>query len=466
MVDADRQDEGCESGVRRSAPAPVTCFCCGSSKAAWEFGSEAQTAFPTCLSCVSLVAKDHRAKRRLASDIIRAAEAGALDLVEAETQSGLQRRTLEREARGSGIALCPPAPGEDVGSTDCFWQLAASLVLSYFDMPRTHAETVGDFDARYSYSSEVVRSLLCWCEREGLLVARRVSETAWLWFRTGVQIPIVEWDWPVGQRPAENLAATNPVARTQSRIAKGELRPMIREHVEALRQDYLSAGEEVEATRWQVETAKSNLDMFTAKWHRARTRQSAYRECLALMGDDVSELDINPADLIREETRLDTGHVPAASDTIPPPPSAPTSRPIYSPTESAPASDEVVVGVDTAVDGTDAAVQTPAEERRTRTPISDYELRAVTNWVESNPGQTAGQIAQGVNAGTERVPVILAALRKSGAIRTEGQKRGTRYFPPFPPPRSLDLDEPEAPAATDSADGVADEATQTDKAVL
>lgn len=84
----------------------------------------------------------------------------------------------------------------------------------------------------------------------------------------------------------------------------------------------------------------------------------------------------------------------------------------------------------------EAAVAAPASKaraggKRGRRSSADVEQVAaqVRDYVSANPGQRLEEIGRGLGADTAGLKRPIQALLAAGELRTEGQKRGTKYFP-------------------------------------
>jgi hypothetical protein len=77
-----------------------------------------------------------------------------------------------------------------------------------------------------------------------------------------------------------------------------------------------------------------------------------------------------------------------------------------------------------------AAARPRKARGRIRRSAADLEQTAVKirAYVRSNAGQRIEEIGRGLKTATERLKRPIQALIAAGSLRTEGQKRGTRYF--------------------------------------
>ncbi len=69
--------------------------------------------------------------------------------------------------------------------------------------------------------------------------------------------------------------------------------------------------------------------------------------------------------------------------------------------------------------------------RRTKRTSADVEAVAnqVLAYVKANPGSRLEEIGRGMGVGTAGLRRPIQGLLAAGALRTEGQKRGTKYLP-------------------------------------
>jgi predicted transcriptional regulator len=65
--------------------------------------------------------------------------------------------------------------------------------------------------------------------------------------------------------------------------------------------------------------------------------------------------------------------------------------------------------------------------RRSTADLEQTSARILA-YVRSNPGQRLEEIGRGLDTATAGLKRPIQALLASGSLRTEGQKRGTRYF--------------------------------------
>lgn len=78
-----------------------------------------------------------------------------------------------------------------------------------------------------------------------------------------------------------------------------------------------------------------------------------------------------------------------------------------------------------------SAPKARAEGKRGRRSSADVEQVAaqVRDYVSANPGQRLEEIGRGLGADTAGLKRPIQGLLAAGELRTEGQKRGTKYFP-------------------------------------
>ncbi len=68
------------------------------------------------------------------------------------------------------------------------------------------------------------------------------------------------------------------------------------------------------------------------------------------------------------------------------------------------------------------------EQRRTREAIATIG-KAILVHIQEHPGERIDQIAQAFGGPTKALKLPIAKLVSTGQIRSEGQQRGTKYFP-------------------------------------
>jgi len=68
----------------------------------------------------------------------------------------------------------------------------------------------------------------------------------------------------------------------------------------------------------------------------------------------------------------------------------------------------------------------PVSKRRAATTVSSDDILA---YVRRNPGSLCGDVAEALGADSKAVGAALKRLREEGAVRSEGQRRGMRYYP-------------------------------------
>jgi hypothetical protein len=70
-----------------------------------------------------------------------------------------------------------------------------------------------------------------------------------------------------------------------------------------------------------------------------------------------------------------------------------------------------------------------AKGYRRRPEDMETMVAAVGSYIDATPGHGAEQIAAALNVSTKELALPIRKLLNAGQIRTEGQKRGTRYYP-------------------------------------
>jgi predicted transcriptional regulator len=70
------------------------------------------------------------------------------------------------------------------------------------------------------------------------------------------------------------------------------------------------------------------------------------------------------------------------------------------------------------------------KERGAKRSADDLALMGtvIKTWVEKNPGMGVEQIAKGVQMDSSTMKLPIKKLLADGALKTKGQKRGTKYF--------------------------------------
>ena len=78
------------------------------------------------------------------------------------------------------------------------------------------------------------------------------------------------------------------------------------------------------------------------------------------------------------------------------------------------------------------AAAAPAARAGKRAKRSSEDVQATADkflaHVKANPGQSTEQIGKALGMATKELQLPVVKLVQSGAVRTEGQKRGTKYF--------------------------------------
>lgn len=82
------------------------------------------------------------------------------------------------------------------------------------------------------------------------------------------------------------------------------------------------------------------------------------------------------------------------------------------------------------VTGSSRTVSAGGKARRIRRSTADLHETAdnLVAYVENNPGQPIGQIAEALNCTSKELRLPVLKLVEEGRLSTEGQRRGTRYF--------------------------------------
>lgn len=77
-----------------------------------------------------------------------------------------------------------------------------------------------------------------------------------------------------------------------------------------------------------------------------------------------------------------------------------------------------------------AAAPAPRSGKRGKRSSEDVQATAdkFLDYVKANPGQSTEQIGKALGMATKELQLPVVKLVQSGAVRTEGQKRGTKYF--------------------------------------
>ncbi len=74
----------------------------------------------------------------------------------------------------------------------------------------------------------------------------------------------------------------------------------------------------------------------------------------------------------------------------------------------------------------------PAATRKTRGRRSSADLEQLSgsflSWVREHPGQRLEEIGKGMGVATKELKRPVQLLLAGGSLRTEGQRRGTKYF--------------------------------------
>lgn len=82
-------------------------------------------------------------------------------------------------------------------------------------------------------------------------------------------------------------------------------------------------------------------------------------------------------------------------------------------------------------DAPDAADEAAPRRKRDRAAMSDLQDRIV-RVVQDNPGRRVEELSNVLGAPSKELAAPIKKLIAAGQLRTEGQRRGTRYFPAAP----------------------------------
>lgn len=79
--------------------------------------------------------------------------------------------------------------------------------------------------------------------------------------------------------------------------------------------------------------------------------------------------------------------------------------------------------------GRKSAVGAPARRGRKPDPQTERAAEMLVGYIKANPGQRLEEIGRGLRTPTAKLKRGLVRLVNFKLVRTEGKRRGTRYFP-------------------------------------